>query len=62
MKSLSIDIVSWTPTEKLLTKYPTLTPDLLARYRKELNNLLDDDSVPNADLDHYIANLDRTYN
>lgn len=59
---LSHDIVSGTQTETLLANYPTLTPDLLARYRLELNNLLDDDSVPNADLDHYISNLDRTHN
>jgi len=62
MNSISVDIASWTPTEKLLAKYPTLTTDLLARYRKELNSLLDDDTIPNADLDHYISNLDATYN
>ena len=62
MKPISVDIASWETTEKLLAKYPTLTTDLLARYRKELNSFLDDDTIPNADLDHYISNLDATYN
>lgn len=61
MNSISIDIASWSQTEELLKKYPTLTTDLLARYRLELNSLLDNPEVPDADFEHYITNLDRTY-
>lgn len=62
MNSISIDIASWSQTEELLKKYPKLTTELLARYRLELNSLLDNPEVPDADFEHYISNLDNTYN
>jgi hypothetical protein len=62
MNSLSVDIASWETTEKLLKKYPTLTEKNLARYRLELNHLLDNPDVPDDAVEHYVANLDKTYN
>ena len=62
MNSISVDIASWTPTEKLLQKYQTLTTDLLARYRLELNSLLDNPEVSDDQVENYVSTLDKTYN
>lgn len=62
MNSISVDIASWTPTEELLKKYPTLTTDLLARYRLELNSLLDNPEVSDDQVENYVSTLDKTYN
>lgn len=62
MNSISVDIASWETTEKLLAKYPTLTTELLARYRLELNSLLDNPEVSDDQVENYVSTLDKTYN